>query len=116
MESNRLEDVEAGTVHDLSEVLTEYRDPGQDAFDLCILPVLRQISKDALTEVGIHPRKVVAIRNAHARPRSKHRQALIAAAGRRASSELRSRGVKPPIDEVAACRVWLRFENAEREE
>jgi len=39
-EANRLEDVDAGSVHDLDEVLTSYGGPGTDAFTLWIKPIL----------------------------------------------------------------------------
>ncbi len=40
-ESNKLEDVEAGVVHDPDEVLTEYADSRHDPFRTLALPVLQ---------------------------------------------------------------------------
>jgi len=41
-ESNRLEDVQAGLVHDLREVVTEYPDPALDSWRHLVLPELRK--------------------------------------------------------------------------
>ena len=43
-EANRLEDVEAGLVGDLDEVLTEYVDPAQDLIRTLVLPMLEGLS------------------------------------------------------------------------
>jgi len=99
-ESNRLEDVEKGAVHDLNEVLTEYVDPERDDFDLYIRPVMAEISKSVLAEAtGMHPRKVAAIRNGHARPRRAHREALTACAGTFTKQWLRAAGAVAPLDD-----------------
>jgi hypothetical protein len=57
---------------------------------------------------GIHPRKIAAIRNGHARPRPGHREALLRAAGRYARQELRAGGRRPPVSDIEACRAWCR--------
>jgi hypothetical protein len=76
-ESNRLEEVEAGLVHDPEEVYTEYADPREDLWQTTVLPVLRQMPLRVLAEqAGLSERQVRAIRNGHAMPREKHRQAL----------------------------------------
>lgn len=107
-EANRLEEVASGLVHDPEEVLAEYADPEQDPFDRFVRPILREVPKHTLAEAaGIHPRKVAAIRNGHARPRPAHRKALVEAAGRFAWDRLREAGLAPPVDPVAACRVYL---------
>lgn len=49
-ESNRLEDVDAGDVHDLDEVLTTFDGPGTDTFTLWVLPTLRRMSANAIAE------------------------------------------------------------------
>jgi hypothetical protein len=106
-EANLVEEVEAGLVHDPREVLNEYGDPARDPFDQFVRPVLRRLPKGALAEAaGIHPRKVAAIRNGHARPRPAHREALIRAAGRWAQERLRDRGLPVPVDPLDACRAW----------
>lgn len=43
-EANRLEDVEAGLVGDIGEVLTEYVDPARDLVRTLVLPVLEGLS------------------------------------------------------------------------
>lgn len=107
-ESNRLEDVERGAVHDLDEVLTEYVDPERDDFDLYARPVMIEMSKHVLAAAtGMHPRKIAAIRNGHARPRRGHRDALTVCAGTFAKERLRWAGAKAPRDDVAACRMYL---------
>jgi Mg2+ and Co2+ transporter CorA len=113
-ESNRLEDVEAGTVHDLEEVLTEYRDPDRDDWTEVVLPVLREVPKaDLAAATRIHPRKVAAIRNGHARPRRDHRAALMVCAGTFAKERLREAGLKPLRDDVAACRRYIELRSAD---
>jgi hypothetical protein len=107
-ESNRLEDVEAGTVHRLSDVLSEYHDPDLDPFDLYVRPILEEIPKNVLARAaGIHPRKVAAIRNGHAVPRHGHRDALQRAAGGYARRRLQSLGRSAPADVLLACRALL---------
>lgn len=107
-ESNRLEDVEKGTVHQLSEVLTEYRDPERDEWSDYVVPILREIPKAALAEAAaIHPRKVAAIRNEQARPRSEHRLALLRAAASYARRALSDLGHTAPGDPLAACRAFV---------
>jgi hypothetical protein len=108
-ESNRLEDVQAGTVHELGDVLTEYRDPERDPFDLYVRPVMADMRRSVLANAaGIHPRKVAAIRNGHAQPRPMHRAAVVASAGAHAKARLREAGIRPPNDDVAACRVYVK--------
>ena len=41
-ESNRVEEVEAGTIHSAQAVYTEYPDPRRDEWDSNILPALRR--------------------------------------------------------------------------
>lgn len=107
-ESNRLEDVQSGTVHELEDVLTEYRDPNRDPFELYVRPILAEIPKDVLAmAASIHPRKVAAIRNGQAQPRPSHRASLIKSAGSHAKECLRKAGVTPRIDDIAACRLYI---------
>lgn len=95
-------------VNDLGEVLSEYRDPDRDDWNQFVLPVLRQMLKaDLAAAVGIHPRKIAAIRNGYAAPRRRHQAALQQAAGDFARQRLRSLGRGAPLDPLGACRTLL---------
>jgi hypothetical protein len=69
--------------------------------------------RDLARSVGIHPRKVAAIRNGWTRPRPSHRAALIAAAGSYARVALRKAGTRAPIDDIDACRLYVRLSQDE---
>lgn len=80
-ESNRLEEVEAGLVHDPDEVYTEYADPAHSPWRMLVVPVLKRMPRAVLMErTGLSGRAITAIRNGHALPRAKHREALMQAA------------------------------------
>lgn len=75
-ESNRLEDVEAGTVHDLEEVLTEYEDPKQDPWVTEVLPTLRAMTaKQAADALGVSVRHAKRVRRYGTRPRVRNHAA-----------------------------------------
>ena len=50
---------------------------------------------------------MAAVRNGHARPRPGTRIAYTACCGAFAKKRLREAGLKPPSDDVAACRMYL---------
>lgn len=82
-ESNKLEEVERGQVHDLAEVQSEYSDPREDPFVRNVLPVLRAMPLSALIEQsGLHRRTLQRIRAGKARPREKNREVLTEVASR----------------------------------
>jgi hypothetical protein len=113
-ESNRLEDVEAGTVHRLRDVLSEYHDPDQDPFDLYVIPILAEVPARVLAEsAGMHPRKVAAIRNGHARPRRVHQAALTNCAAEFARERLREAGFKAPRTDASACHAYVILRGSE---
>ena len=68
-ESNRLEDVEHGMVHDLDDVLESYVDPNADPWSTVIVPILKKIPLAELKgATGLSGRHLIALRNGHARP------------------------------------------------
>ena len=54
-ESNRLEEVEAGLVHDEHSVYTEYPDPRRDEWQTRILPMLKKIPLAKLVNITPFP-------------------------------------------------------------
>jgi hypothetical protein len=92
-ESNRLEEVEAGLVHDPEEVYTEYVDLCEDAWRTKVLPILKQMPRRLLAErTGLSERQIRAIRNGHAMPHPHHRAILIHAAESIASTQRTAAG------------------------
>lgn len=107
-ESNRLEDVEAGVVHDPDEVLTEYPDPRRDLLRTLILPVLRDRSNREIAEaIQLHPNTVKRIRSGRSVPRAEHRAAFIAHAANIARYALQRWDVKPLTEGLACCYQYL---------
>jgi hypothetical protein len=82
-ESNRLEEVNAGLLHDPDEVYTEYTDPSHDPHWQLALQQLKRIPvKTLAAETGLSRSQLIAIRNGHARPRAANRQRLLQVAHR----------------------------------
>ena len=107
-ESNRLEEVEAGVVHDPEEIYTEYADPSHGPWMTLILPVLKHIPARRLHEqTGVSLSQVKAIRNGHAVPRPKAREALIRLACEFAEAALRKSGENLSSAGLAACAAYL---------
>jgi hypothetical protein len=107
-ESNRLEEVDAGLIHDPKEVYTEYSNPADDPWRTLVIPVLKQMKRSELAEAtGLSERSVTAARNGVSMPRSKHRVALSRAAGAFARAELEALGLSAPRDDLEACGTWL---------
>jgi hypothetical protein len=76
-ESNKLEEVEEGSVPDAGDAYTEYPDPRRDEWTTKILPLLRRKPLAALiAETGISRRTLQRIRNGHSKPMTKHRRLL----------------------------------------
>ena len=68
-EANQLEDVEAGLVGDLGEVLTEYVDPAHDLLRTLVLPVLRDLSnREVARHIDVTDKTIAGIRKG-SRPR-----------------------------------------------
>jgi hypothetical protein len=107
-ESNRLEEVEAGLVHDPEEVYTEYEDPAHDPWHTLVVPVLKSMPRAVLAQqVGVSERTIAALRNGHVLPRAAHRERLVRAAGAFARAQLEAAGRPTSREDLAACAAWL---------
>jgi hypothetical protein len=103
-ESNRLEEVEAGLVHDPEEVYTEYTDPAHDAWQTLVVPVLKHMPRAVLAQqAGVSERTIAAIRNGQATPRAAHREALIRAAATFARTQLSDTSQPATPGDLEAC-------------
>jgi hypothetical protein len=81
-ESNSLDDVDAGLVHESAAAYTEYPDPRHDEWQMVIFPAMKRASlKDLVVETGRSPTMLKAAR-AGRRPHPKNMR-LIAEALRR---------------------------------
>ncbi len=110
-ESNELEDVEAGVIHDPDEVLTEYYDARRGPLQTLAIPALRGRSdKDIGQAIGCHPRTVKKILSGRSTPRPEHRDALIAFAGTVARKALEEWGISTPADALACCHAYFEQE------
>jgi hypothetical protein len=80
-ESNSLEEVEAGLVHSMQNVYTEFSDPRRDEWATKILPVLRKIPVAMLQEqTGMSQRALRNIWAGRSRPHRKNQELLSALA------------------------------------
>ena len=80
-ESNRLDDVEHGLIHDLAEVRAHYSDPATDPWVTDVLPVLHRIPAERLARtVRCTARTVKSLRNRHTKPSRRLRPRFIRAA------------------------------------
>jgi hypothetical protein len=76
-ESNRLEEVEAGMIHDTDSAYTEYPDPRRDEWQTKILPALKQIPLQKAVELsGVSRRAVIDLRAGRSRPYPRNEQVL----------------------------------------
>ena len=77
-ESNRLEDVESGTVHDEGEVYTEYLDPRRDEWTTKILPALKKMTLVELVRrvPEISRRALIDLRAGRSRPHRRNEKLL----------------------------------------
>jgi DNA polymerase III epsilon subunit-like protein len=77
-ESNRLEEVEAGTVLDEDEVYTEYVDPSRDEWATKILPVLQRMKLTELIKLvpQMSRRALVELRAGRSRPHPKNAELI----------------------------------------
>jgi hypothetical protein len=107
-ESNDLEAREAGLVHDLDEVITEYPDPRRDPFATRILPVLCDWPAARLAKkLGLHPVTIKNIRSGRTAPHSAHKRALVKIAVKVAGAGLRRWRVPVPDDALGICCAYL---------
>ena len=102
-ESNKLEDVEEGTIHDLGEVLNEYHNPRSDPFAMLVLPVLRQMPLGVIVSAsGLDASSVKRIRAGKQRPHPQNLARLTEIASAHALAVLATAGQPAPPDGVAA--------------
>jgi hypothetical protein len=85
-ETNRLELVQQGLLHDWSDVYTLYRNPELDAWRNDIIPGLKRLPRKALSEAtGITQRAIRSILNGYSLPSAKTRERLVALLQRQVS-------------------------------
>jgi hypothetical protein len=78
-ESNSLEEVEAGIIHDEQNVYTEYPDPRRSQWQTKVLPALKRLPLAFLIEkAGLSERALLDIRAGRSNPRQKNRELLAA--------------------------------------
>ncbi len=107
-ESNRLEDVQTGLVHDPDEVYTEYADPRHDPWPTLVLPVLCHMTRaELMRPTSLSRSAITAIRSGRARPRPDHQSALTRSAADFARRQLCAVGGRPAGDDLSACLQFL---------
>jgi hypothetical protein len=76
-ESNSLEEVEAGTIHSVQSVYTEYPDPRRDEWQTKIVPALKKLPVAAIIHLSGKSRSMLVRALAgRSRPRRKNQQLL----------------------------------------
>lgn len=76
-ESNSLEEVDAGLIHDPENVYTEYVDPARDEWASKIIPALNKVPLAILQEkTGLSRRMLIYARTGQRRPHPKHQKRL----------------------------------------
>lgn len=100
-ESNRLEEVQAGLIHDDDEVLNEFQDPRNDDFINLVLPVIKKMPRPRLIdESGLCRREIDYIRAEKKSPRDTKKFVKIAA--QYARENLKSVGIEAQKDDMGA--------------
>jgi hypothetical protein len=108
-ESNRLEEVQAGTVHDPGEVLTIISHPRRGAWPKLILPVLRDSPVTDLARTSGRSQAVIKRIRAGQEPNPGLVAPLTRAAGEFARQRLAAWNKAAPLDDLAACFAYLEF-------
>ena len=107
-ESNKLEEVEDGVIHDLDEVLNEYADVRSDEFTTLALPVLRRMPMPRIVaESGLNPSTVKRVRARRQRPHPDNRETLVSIAATFAREALSNAGAEPASSDAAALYLYL---------
>jgi hypothetical protein len=115
-ESNRLEEVQAGLLHDPDDVMTVIPDPRRGAWSKLVLPVLRDCPLSWLTRhSGRSASALKRIRAGVTRPASDLTATLIRAAGDFARRQLKAWNLPAPTGDLAACHVYLAHRKLWRE-
>jgi hypothetical protein len=107
-ESNKFEEVQAGFIHDLEDVLNEYSDPELDPFKRLVVPTLRRLAvAQVARETGLSERTVKRIRANATAPRRNNRARLTDYAVRHARTRLRRAGREDPLDDSVTLTSYL---------
>jgi hypothetical protein len=105
-ESNKLEEVENGTVDSWDEVRETYEDSRRDPFRLYVIPILKRIPCAELMRItGCKERHIISIRNGYRNPSITLRNALIEIAAEYARKFLS----EPIADDLGACAAFVRL-------
>jgi hypothetical protein len=106
-ESNFLEEVESGLLHDLDEVQEKYFDPNEDVWTEVIVPILRCMPKSEIARLtGVSERYVQHVRNrGKRRPSGAVRAKLNRAAAKYARERL---GHDFVAEDISVCMTYLR--------
>jgi hypothetical protein len=107
-ESNELEAVEAGALHDLGEVLNQYQSPRRDPWAALVRPMLRELGPRVVAELsGLSLSAVKEQLAGRSRPHSGNARVLQRVASTLAVDGLRASEVEPPRDELDCCAAFL---------
>jgi hypothetical protein len=105
-EANRLDDVQAGIIGSLGEVLTDYTPVSDEWFRNYVLPVLHQYGGRQLAELAdVNRRTIDRIRDGTA-PRRALRDMLTQLAARTARADLAAVGVAAAVSDIAVLAAW----------
>lgn len=108
-ESNRIEDVQAGVVHDLGEVLTIIPHPHRGAWTRLVVPVLRDCTvADVARGSGYSPAMIKRIR-AGGNPNPELATTFVQIAGQFAKRKLEAWNQISPSNDLAACFAYLNY-------
>lgn len=99
-EANRLDDVHAGLVSNLGEVLTEYEDPEAERLHAYVLPVLDRYSGRELARLVDTDRRTIDRIRRGGPPRAPHLAALVELALAEARNDLERVGELPPTSKI----------------
>ena len=103
-ESNELEDIRAGTVHDPDEVLNEH--VREDVWRELVSPVLQAMSRAQLRDAGLSGSSISRTRTGVFRGTRRTRNRLSKVAGDFARAKLRDAGVMSQPIRLTAARVF----------
>jgi hypothetical protein len=110
-ESNRLEDVQIGLVHNEEEIVSMFLPRRFDPWFRLVLPVLRRIPVSSLAQAsGLDRRTIQGLRNRRVYPRAKTKEILTKIAARAARIELRQAGISAPRGDLS-CIAAAYFES-----
>ncbi len=107
-ETNRLEEREAGLVHNLDDILLSYTDPKENPWSTIIVPVLQTMSAATIAKRSkLNRTTIERMLSGKASPRSTHKARLIAVAEDVATKALHRWKVPLPKDALTRCVVFL---------